>query len=364
MLSLISKAICGWAKLLYVHESLIVARIIVKVLVNNEQDIPDDFVVTVGEAPRVRSFNVPVYILTPTDVVDGGDEQLTPENSPAHPLPHPAPRWMTMQEQAISANSDVVVGDAPHADQMDVAGQLVAGHMDENDEPGQHEQQAIADQDQKLQEPVVEAGPNEEVQSDSDASLKSRTDLSPAAQDFEASRGFDRGVPTTGTRTSSVPIRELFQKALVDPAEMRNEQPSNDDSVKIISDMPQVSSSKKHLGRKPKGPIDSKFLRRSGRLKLAIQGFKNASSATAAEVDVPIPTSIALPADPSFEAPLHVSAYQGAAADGSAAAPLLPTPVVQGIGTEFLKMHPQDVSDALLLASNVISACNKSLQFY
>jgi hypothetical protein len=78
---MISKVICGWAKLLYVHESLTVARIIVKALVNNEQDIPDDFVVTVGEAPRVCSFMVPVYILTTTDVVDGGDEQLPPENS-------------------------------------------------------------------------------------------------------------------------------------------------------------------------------------------------------------------------------------------------------------------------------------------
>jgi hypothetical protein len=135
-LSLIPKAICGWSKLLYVHESLTVARIIVKVLVNNEQDIPDDFVVTVGEAPRVHPFTVPVYILAATDVVDGGDEQLPPKNSPAHPLPHPAPHWTPMQEQSISANSDAVVGDAPLADQMDVVGQEVAGHMDENNEPG------------------------------------------------------------------------------------------------------------------------------------------------------------------------------------------------------------------------------------
>lgn len=138
----------------------------------------------------------------------------------------------------------------------------------------------------------------------------------------------------------------------MDPAERRDEQPSNDDSVKIISDMPLVSSSKKRRAKKLKGLIDSKFLRRSGRLKLANQGFKDASSAAAAEVEVPAPSSRVLPADPSFEAPLHVSVYQGAAADGSAAAPLLPTPVVQAIDTEFLKMQPQDVSDALLLASD------------
>jgi hypothetical protein len=99
-------------------------------------------------------------------------------------------------------------------------------------------------------------------------------------------------------------------KALVDPAEMRNDQSSDDDSVKIISDMPPVSSSKKSCARKLKGPIDSKFLRRSGRLKLANQGFKDVSSAAAAEVEVPAPTSSrALPAASSFEAPLHISAY-------------------------------------------------------
>jgi hypothetical protein len=75
-LSLISKAICVWAKLLYVHESVTIARIIVKALVNNEQDIPDDFVVYVGEAPRVRTFTVPVFILNATDFAEGGDEQL------------------------------------------------------------------------------------------------------------------------------------------------------------------------------------------------------------------------------------------------------------------------------------------------
>lgn len=57
---------------------------------------------------------------------------------------------------------------------------------------------------------MVEAGLNEEVQSNSNASLKPPTDLSPTAQDFEASRGLDCGVPTTGTGTSSVPIRELL----------------------------------------------------------------------------------------------------------------------------------------------------------
>jgi hypothetical protein len=83
---------------------------------------------------------------------------------------------------------------------MDEAGQEVAGHMDENEAPRHHEQQAIADQEQQLQAPVVEADLNEEVQAASDESVKPLTDLSPAAQDFEASGGLDRGVPTSDTR--------------------------------------------------------------------------------------------------------------------------------------------------------------------
>jgi hypothetical protein len=92
---LISKAICGWAKFLYVHESATVAKIIITALVNSEQDIPDDFVVSVGGAPRVRTFTVPVFILTATDFVEGEYEHLLPQEGPTQPIPHPAPRWVS-----------------------------------------------------------------------------------------------------------------------------------------------------------------------------------------------------------------------------------------------------------------------------
>jgi hypothetical protein len=118
--SLISKAICGWAKLLYVHELVTVARIIVKALVNSEPDIPDDFVDSVGEALRVRTFTVPVFILTATDFVEGGDEQLPPEEGPTHPIPHPAPRWVPVHAPVLSSHSDVMMGAVPLADQMEV----------------------------------------------------------------------------------------------------------------------------------------------------------------------------------------------------------------------------------------------------
>jgi hypothetical protein len=44
--------------------------------------------------------------------------------------------------------------------------------------------------------------------------------------------------------------------------------------------------------------------------------------------------------------------YSGAAAEATYPAPHLPLETVQAMGTEFLKMHPEAVSDAALLASD------------
>jgi hypothetical protein len=109
-LSLIGKAICGFAHLLHVHLSVIVARVIVKVLVNSEQDIPDDFVISVGEAPVTRSFTVPVFILSAMDFAVGGDEELPPADGQAHHLPFLTPRWL-YPPAAASASSSALVGD-------------------------------------------------------------------------------------------------------------------------------------------------------------------------------------------------------------------------------------------------------------
>jgi hypothetical protein len=118
---LISKAICGWAKFLYVHESATVAKIIITALVNSEQDIPDDFVVSVGGAPRVRTFTVPVFILTATDFVEGEYEHLLPQEGPpdtAHSSPSSS--LGVVHAPVLSAHSDVVMGVVPNADQMEV----------------------------------------------------------------------------------------------------------------------------------------------------------------------------------------------------------------------------------------------------
>jgi hypothetical protein len=63
------------------------------------------------------------------------------------------------------------------------------------------------------------------------------------------------------------------------------------------------------------------------------------SSATEEVVVVPDPLAI-------------MPTYEGVIASSSIAAPHLPTCIAQAIGIEFLKMHPQDVSTTVLLASD------------
>jgi hypothetical protein len=112
-LSLIGKAICAFAHLLHVHPSTTVGRVIVKALVNKEQDIPDDVVLSVGEAPRVRTFTVPIFIFTASDVVIGGDEELPSEFGPAHPLPFPAPHWLEPEAELSGSSNEEMVDNAP-----------------------------------------------------------------------------------------------------------------------------------------------------------------------------------------------------------------------------------------------------------
>lgn len=69
-----------------------------KALVNKEQDIPHDFVVLVGEGEHTRFLMVPMIILTSSDMVIGGDEELPPKNDPAHPMVVPTQNWVNPWE--------------------------------------------------------------------------------------------------------------------------------------------------------------------------------------------------------------------------------------------------------------------------
>lgn len=50
---------------------------------------------------------MPIFILTTSDLVIGGDEELPHDNGPAHPMSFPAPQWML--PQGANSKSSIVV---------------------------------------------------------------------------------------------------------------------------------------------------------------------------------------------------------------------------------------------------------------
>lgn len=301
-LSLISKSIYNFAQLLYVHESVTVARIIVKALVNKEQDTPDDIVVSAGEGPCICSFTVPIFILSPTDVVVGADEQPPPNDGPAHPMPHPAACWMHVNADVDSKGSNVEVGDIGVAPDDPMENDAAVGDTVVGDD---HHEDRIQQPLEKLDGELVRVVLGDHVSC-----------LSPTAKDFESSVGLVRKPPMDGpqmpspdvlvgeaTATALVPMRSILDlvidlsslfpcnppfnsfanvnrlvinldtpvpshfantdtlwhlaKVLVDPLEPAALVSSDDDEVKILDEMPVRKTPRKHRANKPKCPQDS-----------------------------------------------------------------------------------------------------------
>ncbi|CAL4888967.1 unnamed protein product [Urochloa decumbens] len=90
----ISKALAGFGLLRYWYDTDNHARIVVKVHLHDDAEIPHDIVVSAGLPPRVRSWTCPVFSLKRTGVTVLGDEDFFPPNGPLHPMPHGPPRWM------------------------------------------------------------------------------------------------------------------------------------------------------------------------------------------------------------------------------------------------------------------------------
>lgn len=114
---LVAKSISGFSLLKNIHPSSNLSTVVVKALVNKEDDVPDEIVVTLGDAPKAPSWTVPVYILHATDVPVDADEDAITADGPLHPMPHPAPRWAGMAGE-ISHGADTLdgglsVGNAP-----------------------------------------------------------------------------------------------------------------------------------------------------------------------------------------------------------------------------------------------------------
>lgn len=114
------KAVSSFGILKHIHRSSTIARVVVKVLINKEDDTPDDIVVSPGDSPKAPSWTVPVYILHAQDLLVYGDEEPLPPFGPVHPIPHPIPRWVGVEGElsqvhgpAGALRDDASVGNAP-----------------------------------------------------------------------------------------------------------------------------------------------------------------------------------------------------------------------------------------------------------
>lgn len=92
--SVIEHTVLGFGNLLHIRDSTTKARVIMKVLLHDSNEVPDDVLVTVGIETAARSFTVLVVRLASDWVVPVGDELPPPKGQYAHPLPPSPLRWM------------------------------------------------------------------------------------------------------------------------------------------------------------------------------------------------------------------------------------------------------------------------------
>jgi hypothetical protein len=89
------------------HEMENVARVIVKVYLNDDAKIPDSIKVNAGVPQTGRSWTVPCYVLKHQGVQELMDEDAYVSLGPLDPIPPQAPRWMGPAAPAGSANIQV-----------------------------------------------------------------------------------------------------------------------------------------------------------------------------------------------------------------------------------------------------------------
>lgn len=92
--SLVAKAVADFGLFRYWHDTNYLARIVVRVLLKDDAQIPHDVTVSVGMLPHLRSSTCPVFALKRKNVTVLPDEDELPDVGPLHPLPVGPPRWM------------------------------------------------------------------------------------------------------------------------------------------------------------------------------------------------------------------------------------------------------------------------------
>jgi len=76
------------------HDSLSLARVIVKVYLNDDGKIPDSVKVNAGLPSKGISWTVPIFVLKKKNVLELPDEEAYVTTGPLHPMPPQPPRWI------------------------------------------------------------------------------------------------------------------------------------------------------------------------------------------------------------------------------------------------------------------------------
>jgi len=100
--AVIAKAVSTFGILVYWHDSENLARVIVKVCLNDEGKIPDSVKVNAGVPYKGRSWTVPVFALKKTGVTMVPEEEVYVLDGPFHPMPPQPPRWTDPTDPACS----------------------------------------------------------------------------------------------------------------------------------------------------------------------------------------------------------------------------------------------------------------------
>jgi hypothetical protein len=104
--SAIAKAVFGFGMLRHVHESEVMARVVIKACMNAESQVPPSVAVCVGEGPWICTWTILVFILSTSSTTTLAHEDEFCPFHLLHPLPPQAPHWMG------STRDDPVVGES------------------------------------------------------------------------------------------------------------------------------------------------------------------------------------------------------------------------------------------------------------
>ncbi|CAN6230933.1 unnamed protein product [Urochloa humidicola] len=408
LISLVDKSIAGFGQLLHVHNSSSLCRLIVKVLVNKDSDVPESITLAAGSEPRIRTWTVPVYLLKVSDVVLGGNEQPLPEDGPIHPMPNRAPRWMGPHGPGVGFVDDNV--EAEHeAGNMGAGSNNVgdAGDMGEGNNNNED-----ADAERQLEQGLPGKVGQQQSLPGGVPKVSKQTSFSGASADFAASGGMKRDLPPLGPSTlanqvsshilsaplscqpplcpfwtisifvinlsAQVPsyisddnVLWFLAKVVVDPMEMGEvgckrklflaedeAEEATEDEVRIIpKEEAVIKPNRKRRAKKMRTPLSKKFVRRSSRINKDLDGFRDKESKDAYAEEKEENVEAILEVQPLAMVPADDIDPSSSRSVGKSAAHASPAPFfsvdnVKAMATGFLKMQPGVVSEAALLASS------------